>query len=245
MADTATTTEVVENLTGAARDAAVQLATLGSKVYTEITAGGIAHVNATITAIMNLQPTLARELAQCKRDNPTVEVKEGRFHKYMTSLVNRVGDESITWKLDPATTFLAASFKRDARAWSAYQNMIADNVATPTLKAFVEFQRRFKLNHYTNRGVLNDAGKRYDAEQREAQFKGSTKKVARFADIDWTPWLDEGEGTDEDWLKFYHELAYYAEGEVLRRERMLKASTSGKAIVSAAREAARKSLKLV
>jgi hypothetical protein len=244
MTDTNATTAVVENLTGAAREAAVKLADLGSKVYSEITVGGIAHVNATIVAIMELQPTLSRELAQCKRDNPTVEVKEGRFHKHMTALINRVGDDKVTWQLDAATTFLAASFKRDARAWSAYQNLIADTVGTPTLRAFVAFQDRYKLGHYTSRGVLTEAGKRADKDAAEDAYKEATKKVDRFKDIDWSPWLDEGQGTDEDWLAFFHELAYYAEGEVLRRERTLKGSTSGKAIVSAARDAAKKALKL-
>lgn len=234
MAANAPTTQAVETtvetLTGAAREAAIKLATLGQAVATEITVGGIAHVNATLTAIMNLQPTLKGQLEACKRANPTREVAEGLFHSHMSKLMAQVDDDAVTWKLDAPTTWLAASFKRDARAWSAYQNLITRTTSAPTLRAFVAFQERYAMGHYNGQGELTDAGTRYDTEQRELAFWQATARADLFDDYDWSGMLD-ADATDEDALVFYEKLAYWANAKLLKKQALLKGDTSGKAII--------------
>lgn len=230
------TTETVEALEGAAREAAVTLASLGNAVHKSLTIDSLEQVNETIGLVLQLQPVLNRELAVCKRANPTVEVKAGRFHKHMVDLIARI-DDGTMWQLDAATTFLAASFTRNTKAWASYQNHITSRTVQPSLKGFAAYQERHRLGHYNAKGELTPAGEQYDKDRAEADYKARTRKITKFDSMDFGGFLDE-DATDEEKLQFFFELAYFAEAQTLRMVKRLKASDSGKRTIAAAKEKA-------
>ena len=234
--------EAAEALTGAALTAAAKLAKLGEAVHQSITVGGLEHVNATIALVLELQPMLHQELEACKRANPTRDkIGAGLFHKHMLALMARGKD--LSWTLDANTTFLAASFTRDARAWQAYQQRVSTSGKRPDLAQFIEFQRRFKLGHYTAKGVLTQAGKDYDAEQTELAFKAQTGKLKEWDDVDWSNFWDK-DSTDEEKLATFKGLAYYFNGNALKLERKLSKSDSGRTIISRVKADLKKSIKV-
>jgi hypothetical protein len=241
MTDTTTTTPEapeVTLLTGKAREAAANLAKLGDAVQSSLTTDGLAHVASTLQRIMQLQPALSRQLAAAKREHGD-DIGPAKFHGIISAMVLGVGDDNVRWTLDAGTTMLCASFKRDAKAWSAYTNLITKSgkSAEPTLKRYVRFQERFLLGHYDSDGKLTPAGEAYDEERRAEEEARLTGRIPFLDKLDWSGFFD-GDETKEEEVTIWLQIGYFANAKAIKMSKKMTRE-SYKAAEAAARDSIR------
>lgn len=247
MAENATTTTEAPApvLTGKAREAAMALVTQGNAVFTSLTEGSLQQVNATIELIVKLAPMLSTQLRNLRRVDGD-DVGPGAFLSHIKSYVTSIGDPSFEWKLDAGTTFLAAEFVRDRKAWASYRNHVIGGggkrqpsftryAAPATDTSLGGYQARFKAGHYDSMGNLTTKGEKAEEKLRKDAFAEQTISVSWFDTIDFSGVLD-ADASKADELAFYHKLAYWAESQLLTLEAELKTTDSGKKTVNTVRK---------